>query len=180
MTAHVFNRHLDPRYPATLSAATIGGLLRGELGFRGVVVSDDLRMGAIEQHYGLDEAAVLALAAGVDMLLIADDRLPDGGSASDSARAAIRRALGEGRLAPERVAVAVRRVRDLAIRTPPLPDLARRPPPAPEGRRHRPRPPRVVLSASPPGEGSVTRVRRDVSAPPSRPAPETRPRPSAR
>ena len=66
MTAHVFNRTRDPRYPATLSRATITGLLRDELGWRGLVVSDDLRMGAIEQHYGLGEASVLALDAGVD------------------------------------------------------------------------------------------------------------------
>jgi beta-N-acetylhexosaminidase len=68
MTAHVFNRRLDRSHPATLSRSTIAGLLRGELGWTGVVVSDDLRMGAIEQHYGLDEAAVLALNAGVDLL----------------------------------------------------------------------------------------------------------------
>src|SRR4030095_940782 len=80
MTAHVFNRTRDPRYPATLSRATITRLLRDELGWRGLVVSDDLRMGAIEQHYGLGDASVLALDAGVDLLLIADDRLPDGRS----------------------------------------------------------------------------------------------------
>lgn len=48
MTAHVLNRHLDARHPTTLSAPTIDGLLRRELGFAGVVVTDDLRMGAIE------------------------------------------------------------------------------------------------------------------------------------
>ena len=78
MTAHVFNKRLDEQYPATLSRATVNGVLRGELGFKGAVVSDDLRMGAIERQYGIGEAAVLALDAGVDMLLIVDDRLPDG------------------------------------------------------------------------------------------------------
>jgi len=101
MTAHVFNRRLDSRYPATLSRATVTGLLRRTLGWDGVVVSDDLRMGAIEQHYGFGEAAVLALDAGVDILLIADDRLPDGRSAAAVALEALARALGEGRLAPE-------------------------------------------------------------------------------
>ena len=110
MTAHVFNRRLDCRHPATLSAATLTGLLRGELGWRGAVVSDDLRMGAIEQHYGLDEAAILALQAGVDVLLIADDRLPDGGSAAGLALGAIRGALERGRLAPETVDAALARV----------------------------------------------------------------------
>src|SRR5207249_11457993 len=64
MTAHVFNRQLDDQRPATLSRATIGGLLRGELGFKGPVISDDLRLRAIEQHYGLAEAHLLPLAPG--------------------------------------------------------------------------------------------------------------------
>ena len=117
MTAHVFNRRLDRRYPATLSRATVRGLLRGDLGWRGVVVSDDLRMGAIEQHYGLEEAAVLAVDAGVDVLLIADDRLPDGRSAADAAVRALRRALEDGRLAPEAIGEALAHVDALRART---------------------------------------------------------------
>jgi beta-N-acetylhexosaminidase len=110
MTAHVFNRRLDRRYPATLSTPTIEGLLRGHLGFRGVVVSDDLRMGAIEQHYGIAEAAVRAVAAGVDVLLVADDRLRDGRSATQLAMDALERALREGRLGAARVETALARV----------------------------------------------------------------------
>lgn len=113
MTAHVFNRRVDPRLPATLSRATVEGLLRGELGWDGVVVSDDLRMGAIEQHYGLGEAAVLAVDAGVDVLIVADDLLPGGGSAADEALRALRRAVRSGRLPVERVESALRRVRAL-------------------------------------------------------------------
>jgi beta-N-acetylhexosaminidase len=116
MTAHVFNRRLDRRHPATLSRATITGVLRGELGWAGVVVSDDLRMGAIDQHYGLDEAAVLALNAGVDLLLIADDRLPDRRSGADVALAALRNALATGQLAPQRVEAALTRVDALRAR----------------------------------------------------------------
>ncbi len=118
MTAHVFNRHLDPRHPATLSAPTITGLLRGQLGFPGLVVSDDLRMGAIEQAYGMDHAALLALLAGVDMVLIADDRLPDGRSATEVALAALRQALADGRLPIDRAATALARVRALKTRFP--------------------------------------------------------------
>ena len=116
MTAHVFNRRLDHRYPATLSRPTITGLLREQLGWRGVVVSDDLRMGAIEQHYGLDDAAALALGAGVDVLLIADDRLPDGRSAAEAAVTSLRRALESGRLAPETVRTALARTEALRER----------------------------------------------------------------
>ncbi|MBI2217605.1 MAG: glycoside hydrolase family 3 [Candidatus Rokubacteria bacterium] len=116
MTAHVFNRTLDPEHPATLSHATITGLLRRDLGFRGLVVTDDLRMGAIDGHYGLGEAAVLALDAGADLLLIAEDRLPDGRSAALTALTAIREALRRGRLAPERIAQALGRVEALTER----------------------------------------------------------------
>ncbi len=116
MTAHVFNSRLDRRYPATLSAATITGLLREQLGFQGVVISDDLRMGAIEQRYGVEDAAVRTLLAGVDMVLIADDRLPDGRSATEVTLAALRRALADGRLPLERVSTALARVHALRSR----------------------------------------------------------------
>jgi beta-N-acetylhexosaminidase len=113
MTAHVFNRRLDATYPATLSRHTITGLLRRRLGWSGVVVSDDLRMGAIEQHYGLPEAVVLALDAGVDVLLIAEDHLPDGRSAAIIALNAIRTALQDGRLSVATVEAALARVQHL-------------------------------------------------------------------
>jgi beta-glucosidase-like glycosyl hydrolase len=83
-----------------------------------VVVSDDLRMGAIEQHYGFEDAVVLALQAGVDVLLIADDRLPDGRSAAAVAVAAITTALEQGRLAPETVEAALARIDALRARVP--------------------------------------------------------------
>ena len=116
MTAHVFNRKLDRRHPATLSPPTITRLLRSELGWNGVIVSDDLRMGAIERHYGLAEAAVLALEAGVDILLIVEDRLPDGRSAAAVARGAILAALVEGRLTSGRVMESLARVAALRHR----------------------------------------------------------------
>ena len=110
MTAHVFNRHLDRRYPATLSRATLDKVLRRKLGFDGLVVSDDLRMGAIEQQYGVAAAAVRALAAGVDVLIIADDRLPDRRSATTVVLAAVREALASGRLPAARITTALDRL----------------------------------------------------------------------
>jgi beta-N-acetylhexosaminidase len=116
MTAHVVNRRLDAHYPATLSAATITGVLRGALGWDGVVVSDDLRMAAIEEDYGIERAAVLALAAGVDVLLIADDRLPDGRSAARVALDAVRAALRSGRLDPTALETSLGRIAALKSR----------------------------------------------------------------
>jgi beta-N-acetylhexosaminidase len=69
MTAHVFNATIDSVYPATLSQKTIHGVLRTQLGYDGVVVSDEMSMKAISSVYGLDQAAVLAVNAGVDILL---------------------------------------------------------------------------------------------------------------
>lgn len=72
MTAHVFNAAFDDTYPATLSPAFINGLLREELGFDGVVISDDLGMGAVSRQFGYEEAVARSLAAGVDLLALAN------------------------------------------------------------------------------------------------------------
>jgi len=68
MTAHVLVRELDDQRPATLSPTIVGGLLRRELGFEGVVVSDDLEMKAVADAWPAPRAAVLAIQAGCDLL----------------------------------------------------------------------------------------------------------------
>ena len=70
MTAHVLFPALDPHRPATLSRRVLTDLLRGELGFTGVIVSDDLGMKAVADRYPIDELAVAAVEAGADVLLI--------------------------------------------------------------------------------------------------------------
>jgi len=70
MTAHVVFAALDPARPATLSEQVVTGLLRGTLGYRGVIVSDDLDMRAIADHMGVAVAAVAAVRAGCDVLLL--------------------------------------------------------------------------------------------------------------
>lgn len=72
LTAHIFNGRLDPDHPATLSQPTITGILRQQLGWDGAVISDDMQMGAIRDAYGYEEAVALAIEAGVDILLIAN------------------------------------------------------------------------------------------------------------
>lgn len=73
MTAHVVFEAVDPKVPATMSPAAIGGLLRKELGFGGAVFSDDLEMKAIADRYSIEEAGVLAIEAGCDLLLVCSD-----------------------------------------------------------------------------------------------------------
>jgi beta-N-acetylhexosaminidase len=70
MTSHTVYPELDPECPATLSSRILAGLLRGELGYEGLVVTDDLEMGAIENAMSVAEGARLALLAGADLLLI--------------------------------------------------------------------------------------------------------------
>lgn len=73
MLGHLFNRNFDERYPATLSLTTIQKLVRQQLQFTGVVISDDMQMKAITGHYGLEDACCKALAAGVDLLIIGNN-----------------------------------------------------------------------------------------------------------
>jgi beta-N-acetylhexosaminidase len=70
MTAHVVFEALDRERPASMSAAVVRGLLRRQLGFEGVIVTDDLEMKAIADHFALEDVAVSALNAGVDVLLV--------------------------------------------------------------------------------------------------------------
>ena len=69
MTAHVFNKKLDKKYPATLSYSVNTKLLRQKMAYRGVIISDDLQMQAISKHYSLKNAVTLAINSGVDILL---------------------------------------------------------------------------------------------------------------
>jgi beta-glucosidase len=107
MTAHLLLPALDAERPATLSAAVLTGLLRQDLGFDGLVVTDALVMEAIAAHHGAGEAAVLALEAGADLVLMPAD--------ADAALAAILAAVAGGRLSRSRLeASAARRHRALA------------------------------------------------------------------
>ncbi len=72
MVAHVFNDRLDSKYPATLSYRVATKLLREGLGFEGIVISDDMQMGAISKNYSLKDSVTLAINAGVDVLLFAN------------------------------------------------------------------------------------------------------------
>ncbi len=72
MTAHIYDVHLDSAYPATLSKKILRGILRKRLHFEGIILSDDLQMGAIGRNYTMEEATARAIGAGVDMLLFAN------------------------------------------------------------------------------------------------------------
>jgi beta-N-acetylhexosaminidase len=111
MTAHVVVDAFDPYVPATLSAPILRGLLRGELGFEGVIATDCLEMDAIAAGIGTAAAAVRALDAGADLLVVSH-RL----DIARSAAAAIATAIAAGELARARLEAAAARVRALRER----------------------------------------------------------------
>ncbi len=111
MTAHVVYPALDPDRPATLSPAIVEGILRRGLGFDGVVVTDDLEMAAITERFGWEEAVVMAVLAGCDLLLVCHD-------AGRQRRGidAVRAAVAQGRIPAGRVEASLGRIARLAER----------------------------------------------------------------
>ncbi|MEU4355343.1 glycoside hydrolase family 3 protein [Streptomyces virginiae] len=115
MSAHILVPALDPTRPATLSPQILTGLLRKELGYEGLIVTDGMEMHAIAGTYGIERGSVLAIAAGADAICV-------GGGLADEAtvlrlRDALVAAVREGTLPQERLADAAARVRALAAWT---------------------------------------------------------------
>lgn len=110
MTSHILLPQLDAADPATLSPHILHSLLRGELGFEGVIVTDALDMKGASGVHGIPEAAVRALAAGCDLLCIGSDN--DDAQLEEIVQA-IEAAVASGRLSAERIAEAAARVRSL-------------------------------------------------------------------
>ncbi|TXS53426.1 glycoside hydrolase family 3 protein [Streptomyces sp. uw30] len=112
MSAHILVPALDPDRPATLSRPVLTDLLRGELGYTGLIVTDGMEMQAIAATYGIERGSVLAIAAGADAICVG------GGLADDETvrrlRDALVAAVRSGELAEARLAEAAERVRELA------------------------------------------------------------------
>jgi beta-N-acetylhexosaminidase len=115
LTAHVFNGTLDPDNPATLSQATITGILREEIGWDGVVISDDMQMGAIRQAYGYPDAVRLAILAGVDILTIAQQQVFEPGIVATTIDL-IEGMVGDGSLTEARIDESYARIQALKLR----------------------------------------------------------------
>jgi beta-N-acetylhexosaminidase len=111
MTAHVRFPALGEDLPATMSRRVLTDLLRGELGFRGVCVSDDLEMKAISEHMGVEEATVEGARAGVDVFLVCEHV-----DVQRRCLEALVRAVEAGHVPRQRIAEAHRRIDGLVIR----------------------------------------------------------------
>src|SRR5262249_27292268 len=118
MTAHVFNKGLDPWDPATLSRYTVSRILRDRFHYRGPVVSDDLLLGAITKHYGLEHPAIKALNAGVDVLVVAGNAPKAEVYAPERVVMAVNQAMAAGHLSRQRVTEALSHVAVLRARLP--------------------------------------------------------------
>ncbi|WP_405998592.1 glycoside hydrolase family 3 protein [Streptomyces sp. NBC_00829] len=112
MSAHILLPALDPNRPATLSPQILTGLLREELGYEGLIVTDGMEMQAISAVYGIERGSVLAIAAGADAICVG------GGLADEETvlrlRDALVTAVRDGELPEERLADAAARMRALA------------------------------------------------------------------
>ena len=113
MTAHVVNRRLDPSgLPASLSPL-ITSLLRDSLGFQGVICTDDLAMGAIAQHYTLQQTVRLAIEAGADMLCLSNNGAGYDPDLVPRVVEIIRQMVSDGSVDPARIHRSAERVRHL-------------------------------------------------------------------
>ena len=121
MTAHLVNRHVDAVWPVTLSEKFIHPQLRTRDGFRGVVVTDDLHMGAIQQHHSVRDSVVRAILAGNDLLVFSNNpgaakNIPNFAPRYDLgsyAATLVREAIERGELSTEQVDAAWQRIAQL-------------------------------------------------------------------
>lgn len=109
MTAHIFNAKLDPAVPATLSPKIMAGILRDSLKYNGVIISDDMQMGAIADHYGLENALEQAINAGVDIVCFGNNLSYDPAIIT-KVHTIIKRLVAEKKVSSERIDESYRRV----------------------------------------------------------------------
>jgi beta-N-acetylhexosaminidase len=124
MTAHILVPSMDEQQPATLSERIVTGVLREELGFDGVILSDDLEMKALADRYPVPEAAVRAIAAGCDGVLICHGDV----ALQAATLEALVHAVEDGRISPRRVDAArlrLRRAKERFLAVPARPTTAR-------------------------------------------------------
>jgi beta-N-acetylhexosaminidase len=105
MTAHIICSKIDPEKPATLSSKILIDILRKQLRYSGLIISDDMEMKSIADHFGADDAPRLALQAGCDILIYRSE------AAGRKAVAALSRDLENGKLDPEVVLSAEKRIK---------------------------------------------------------------------
>jgi beta-N-acetylhexosaminidase len=113
MTAHIINRNIDPDYPATLSDKFLKGILREELGFNGVIVSDDMQMGAIVENFGFEESIIRAINSGCDLLIFSNNGDSYDPEIAQKAVDVIYKAVSDGRILEQTITDSLERINNL-------------------------------------------------------------------
>ena len=116
MTSHIIYKSLDPDNPATFSKIILQQILREELGFKGVIISDSMNMHALQKHYNPVDAAIAAISAGVDLIMLAEEHYDHDVDYQKRQRALIEgvmEAIKNGKIPEERLNSAFIRVRNL-------------------------------------------------------------------
>jgi beta-N-acetylhexosaminidase len=111
MVTHILNPQLDPNLPTSLSPNVVAKLLRNDLNFKGVIISDTLWMGGISNKYSLAQAAVLAVKAGTDLLLG-----PRGPAEAQSMIFGLRQAVSGGQISLSQIDASVARIIALKLK----------------------------------------------------------------
>ncbi len=113
MTAHIINCHLDTTcLPATLSKVIVTDILRGVLGFDGLVFSDDMQMHAISKNYGLENAIKLSILAGVDVLVFGNNVTQSYRATASEVHAIIKKLVVSGEISESRIEESFVRIMD--------------------------------------------------------------------
>ncbi len=110
LVSHEMIPAVDPNLPSSLSPAIVDGVLRHELGYNGVVITDSLYMGALNQHWSVSQAIVLAIIAGSDIVIG-----PYNAQMVQDAKAALKQAISDGTLTRARIDTSVQRILALKI-----------------------------------------------------------------
>ncbi len=119
LVSHIMFLELDNKYPASMSKKIIKKLLREKMGYKNLVIADCLEMGAITNNYGVGEAVVIAINAGVDMFLISGDR-----EIQNKAIESVYKAIEDGLISEERIKESFDRIgynKFITMRPSPLP-----------------------------------------------------------
>ena len=119
MTSHIIYESLDPDNPATFSKVILQQILRKELGFKGVIISDSMNMHALQKHYKPVDAAIAAISAGVDLIMLAEEHYDHDGDYQKRQRALIEgvtQAIKSGHIPEQRLNSAFKRIRNLRRR----------------------------------------------------------------
>lgn len=113
MTAHIFNANFDKNHPGTLSKHVLTGMLRGDLGFEGVIYSDDMQMKAVADFYGLEQAIELGINAGIDILTFGNNTHQYEPDIAERAFKTIKRLVETGRISESRIDESYQRIMKL-------------------------------------------------------------------